>query len=44
MKHALDLYETRKYSVKEICEITNVSRSSLYRELKKQEEKELTNA
>ena len=43
MKHALELYHSGKYTVKEVCEITSVSRSALYRELKKQEDKELTN-
>lgn len=37
MKHAIELYKTKNYTVKEICEITSVSRSGLYRELKKEE-------
>lgn len=43
MGHALELYHSGKKSVKEITEITGVSRSALYRELKKREEKELIN-
>jgi DNA invertase Pin-like site-specific DNA recombinase len=31
MQHALELYELNKYTVKEICDMTSVSRSALYR-------------
>jgi DNA invertase Pin-like site-specific DNA recombinase len=34
MNHAIELYKEGKYTVKEICEITKVSKSALYRELK----------
>lgn len=34
MKHALSLYGSGSYTVKEICEITQVSRSAFYRALK----------
>jgi DNA invertase Pin-like site-specific DNA recombinase len=37
MNHALELYQTGKYTVKQICEITKVSRSALYRELNERE-------
>lgn len=33
MNHAIELYQTNKYTVKQICEITRVSRSALYREI-----------
>jgi DNA invertase Pin-like site-specific DNA recombinase len=33
MNHAIELYETGKYTVKAICDITKVSRSALYREI-----------
>lgn len=39
MSHAIELYKTNKYTVKEITEMTSVSRSALYRALKEQEEK-----
>ncbi|MED3564446.1 recombinase family protein [Bacillus xiapuensis] len=43
MKHALDLYHSQNYTVKEITEITSVSRSALYRALNEENEKrELT--
>lgn len=34
MKHAIELYKERKKTVKEICEITKVSRAALYRAIK----------
>lgn len=34
MKHAIELYKEKNKSVKEICEITKVSRAALYRALK----------
>jgi len=34
MKHALELYKTGGYTVKQICDITKISRSALYREIK----------
>lgn len=34
MKHALELYQQGRYTVKEIEEITNVSKSALYRAVK----------
>lgn len=37
MNHAIELYQTGKYTVKQICEITRVSRSALYRELQERE-------
>jgi predicted DNA-binding protein YlxM (UPF0122 family) len=37
MKHALELYNSGNYTVKEITEITSVSRSALYRALKEEE-------
>ncbi|MDO6654993.1 recombinase family protein [Anaerobacillus sp. 1_MG-2023] len=37
MNHAIELYEKGDSTVKEICAITKVSRSSFYRELKKRE-------
>jgi DNA invertase Pin-like site-specific DNA recombinase len=33
MNHAIELYKTGQYTVKQICEITKVSRSAFYREL-----------
>lgn len=36
MNHALELYHSNKYTVKEICEITSVSRSGLYRAIKEE--------
>lgn len=39
MKKALELVKAGDKTMKEICEITRVSRSALYRELRKQEEK-----
>ena len=33
MKHAIELYKENKKTVKEICEITKISKSSLYRKL-----------
>lgn len=33
MKHALMLYDSKEYTIKEIQEITHVSKSALYREL-----------
>jgi DNA invertase Pin-like site-specific DNA recombinase len=36
MKHAIELYNNKGKTVKEICEITKVSKSALYRELKRQ--------
>ncbi|WP_068792276.1 recombinase family protein [Brevibacillus laterosporus] len=33
MSHAIQLYEEGKHTVKQICEITKIGRSSLYREL-----------
>jgi len=41
LKHAIELYKLNKYTVKEITGMTSVSRSTLYRALKEQEEKEL---
>jgi DNA invertase Pin-like site-specific DNA recombinase len=35
MKHALKLYDSKEYTIKEIEEITHVSKSALYRELDK---------
>lgn len=37
MAHALELYKEGSKTVNEICEITKVSRSSLYREVRNQE-------
>lgn len=36
LNHAVQLYETGDYSVPEICKICDVSKSTLYRELRKQ--------
>lgn len=36
LEHAVALYETGNYSVPEICRICDVSKSTLYRELRKQ--------
>ncbi|MGL4980520.1 MAG: recombinase family protein [Fusobacteriaceae bacterium] len=33
MKHALKLYEEGRMTVKQICEITNISRASIYRKI-----------
>lgn len=33
MKHALKLYEDGQMTVKQICEITNISRASIYRKI-----------
>ncbi|MGC5327020.1 recombinase family protein [Brevibacillus sp. SYSU BS000544] len=33
LSHAIDLYQEGKYTIKKICEITKISRSTLYREL-----------
>jgi DNA invertase Pin-like site-specific DNA recombinase len=41
MNHALELYNGGKYTVKEICEITKVSRSAFYRELKERRSESL---
>lgn len=38
MNHAIELYRSGNYTVKQICEITRVSRSALYREIKEREE------
>jgi len=38
MNHAIELYHKREKTVKEICDITQVSKSALYRELKRREE------
>lgn len=38
MKHALELYKSGNYTVKEITEITSVSRSALYRAIKEENE------
>nr|WP_275980264.1 recombinase family protein [Halalkalibacter alkaliphilus] len=40
MNHAIELYEKGDKTVKEICAITKVSRSSFYREVKKREEQQ----
>jgi DNA invertase Pin-like site-specific DNA recombinase len=40
MTHAIELYQTGKYTVKQICEITKVSRSALYREIQQRELKQ----
>ncbi|WP_404802401.1 recombinase family protein [Bacillus shivajii] len=40
MNHAIELYEKGDKTVKEICAITKVSRSSFYRELRKREEQQ----
>lgn len=40
MNHAIEMYESGKYTVKQICEITKVSRSAFYRATN--ERKELT--
>ena len=40
MNHAIEMYGTGKYTVKQICEITKVSRSAFYRAIN--ERKELT--
>jgi DNA invertase Pin-like site-specific DNA recombinase len=37
MAHAIELYEKERYTVKEICEITKVSRSALYRVINEKE-------
>ncbi|WP_408640728.1 recombinase family protein [Salipaludibacillus keqinensis] len=44
MNHAIELYEKGDRTVKEICAITKVSRSSFYRELKKREEQQYISA
>ncbi len=36
MNHAAELYKTGKYTVKQICQITNVSRSAFYRAIAEQ--------
>jgi len=33
LAHAIELFQSGKYTVKQICEITKIGRSSLYREL-----------
>jgi len=38
MNHAAELYKTGKYTVKQICQITNVSRSAFYRAIAVQKE------
>jgi DNA invertase Pin-like site-specific DNA recombinase len=38
MAHALEVYSTGSYTVKWICDITNVSRSVLYRALQEREQ------
>jgi DNA invertase Pin-like site-specific DNA recombinase len=40
VEKALKLYDTEKYTVKEIEDITNVSKATLYREIKKRKSKE----
>ncbi|WP_211202363.1 recombinase family protein [Salicibibacter cibarius] len=35
MNHAVELYREGRHTVKHICEITQISRTSLYRELKR---------
>lgn len=40
MNHAIEMYTTGKYTVKQICEITKVSRSAFYRAIN--DRKELT--
>ncbi|SDI83654.1 recombinase family protein [Natribacillus halophilus] len=35
MNHAIELYREGRHTVKHICEITQISRASLYRELKR---------
>ncbi|WP_144466982.1 recombinase family protein [Bacillus toyonensis] len=37
LDHAIDLYETKKYSIKDITEKTGVSKAKLYKELKERE-------
>ncbi|MBB6450307.1 DNA invertase Pin-like site-specific DNA recombinase [Geomicrobium halophilum] len=37
MNHAIELYREGHHTVKQICEITQISRSSLYRELKRRD-------
>ena len=37
IEHAFDLYDTKKYSIKEITEKTGVSKAKLYKELKNRE-------
>lgn len=36
MAHAIELYKSKEKTVKQICEITKVSRSALYREIQEQ--------
>lgn len=43
MNHAIKLYQEKKHTVKEICEITGISRAALYRRLKELEDLEGTN-
>ncbi|QDI90803.1 recombinase family protein [Salicibibacter halophilus] len=38
MNHAIELYREGRHTVKKICEITQISRASLYRELKRRAE------
>lgn len=38
MKHAMELYENGEMTVKQICEITNISPASFYRRLKESRE------
>jgi DNA invertase Pin-like site-specific DNA recombinase len=40
MQHAIELYKQGNKTVKEICEITKVSRSALYREIRKRDLKQ----
>ncbi|MGJ9460457.1 recombinase family protein [Oceanobacillus sp. CF4.6] len=43
MNHAIELYQQGDKTVKEICEITRVSRSAFYREIKERENKQSIN-
>lgn len=40
LDHAIDLYETKKYSIKDITEKTGVSKAKLYKELNERKEGE----
>lgn len=40
IKKALKLYDSKDYSIKEICEMTGISSMTLYRHLKKRESKD----
>jgi DNA-binding IscR family transcriptional regulator len=41
MNHAIELYKAGKHTIKEISEITNVSKSALYRKLSEMKKAEI---